>query len=155
MAVSELKDIDRGWREAIRSMTEAAKLPNAHVVVGWPEKAGMHGDGPMTVAEIARRHEFGIGVPRRSMLADTVEINAAKYTEATRKIGIGITMGRTTVRRGLDMLGVMIKGDVQKRIAAGISPPNSPRTIRAKGSSVPLIDTGQMRSALDHEVRGA
>jgi hypothetical protein len=155
VAVAELKDVDRGWREAIRTMTEAAKLPSAHVVVGWPEKAGLHGSGPMTVAEIAALHEFGLGVPRRSMLAATFELNAAKYSDAMRKIGNGVTTGRIDVRRGLDLLGIMVVGDVQKRIAAGIAPPNSPRTIKQKGSSIPLIATGQMRQALDHEVRGA
>ena len=32
-------------------------------------------------------------------------------------------------------------------------PPNSPRTIAAKGSDSPLIDTGEMRKAITHVVR--
>ena len=153
----ELKDIDLGWRDAIVAMAAAAQKPNAHVTVGWPTKAGQHQGSTLTVAQIAAVHEFGIPgrIPMRSMLRATTELNAAKYTEALRKIGIGIAYGRIDLRRGLDLLGIMIKGDVQKRIAAGIPPPNAPSTIKAKGSSTPLIDTGQMRSALDHEVVGA
>jgi hypothetical protein len=152
----ELKDIDRGWRETIQKMAAAAQKPGAHVTVGWPATAGQHAGSSMSVAEIAAQHEFGTArIPQRSMLRATVEIYEHKYTEALRKIGIGITAGRIDLKGGLDLLGVMIKGDVQKRIAAGIMPPNAPSTIARKGSSTPLIDTGQMRNAIEHEVRGA
>ena len=32
-------------------------------------------------------------------------------------------------------------------------PPNSPRTIRRKGSDQPLVDTGEMRKAITYVVR--
>jgi hypothetical protein len=151
-----LKDIDRGWRQAIQSMAAAAQKPGAHVTVGWPAGGPQHAGSGMSVAEVAAQHEFGTArIPQRSMLRATCEIYADKYTEALRKIGIGITYGRIDLKGGLDLLGAMIKGDVQKRIAAGIMPPNAPSTIKRKGSSTPLIDTGQMRNALEHEVRGA
>ena len=138
-------------------MAAAANKQGAHVTVGWPASAGTHRGSHLTVAEIASIHEFGIPgrIPERSMIRATCEMNSAKYAEAVRKIGIGITFGRTDLRRGLDLLGVMIKGDIQQRIAAGIAPPNAPSTIKRKGSSTPLIDSGQMRGGLDHEVRGA
>jgi hypothetical protein len=150
-----LKDIDKGWREAIQSMAAAAQKPDAHVTVGWPASAGQHHSG-MSIAEVAAQNEFGTSrIPQRSMLRATVEIYAHKYQDALRKIGIGITHGRIDLKGGLDLLGVMIKGDVQKRIAAGIMPPNALSTIKRKGSRTPLIDTGQMRNALEHEVKGA
>lgn len=156
MAHGELKDTDLGWREALKAMANAAGKPDAQVVVGWPARAGKHARAAMTVAQLAAVHEFGTArVPQRSMLAATYDQNQSRYAEAARKIGIGITYGRIELRRGLDLLGVMIKGDIQRRIAAGIPPPLSPRTIARKGSSTPLIDTGQLRGSLDHEVRGA
>jgi hypothetical protein len=151
-----LKDVDKGWRQAIQSMAAAAQKPGAHVTVGWPAGGPQHAGSSMTVAEVAAQHEFGTArIPQRSMLRATVEIYEHKYTEALRKIGIGITHGRIDLKGGLDLLGTIIKGDVQKRIAAGIMPPNAPSTIKRKGSSTPLIDTGQMRNALEHEVKGA
>jgi hypothetical protein len=155
----EVTDIDRGWRQSVASMGLAAQHPAAHVVVGWPErKAGQqHRGSTMTVAQIAAVHEFGAparGIPERSMLRETIRIHDGKYRDAMRKIGLGITAGKIDQRRGLDLLGVMIKGDVQQRIAAGIAPALKPATVRRKGSSTPLIDTGQMRGSLDHEVRG-
>lgn len=156
----EVKDIDRGWQQAMRSMAAAAAKPGAAVLVGWPEKKGgqRHRKAPMTVAQLAAIHEFGLpsrGIPERSMVRATLRINDAKYREANRKIGIGITMGKMDQRKGLDLLGVMIKGDIQQRIAAGIDPLLKPATVKRKGSSTPLIDTGQLRGSIDHEVRGA
>lgn len=157
MAHGELKDVDRGWREAVQAMAAAANKQGAHVTVGWPESSGVHRNSQLTVAQIAAIHEFGLPprIPERSMIRATYEQNSARYAEAVRKIGIGISFARTDLRRGLDLLGSMIKGDIQRRIAAGVPPPNAPSTIKRKGSSTPLIDTGQMRAALDHEVRGA
>lgn len=151
-----LTDTDMGWRQALQSLAAAAGKPDAQVVVGWPASSGMHGESGLTVAQVAAFHEFGTSrIPRRSMLADTYDQNAERYADAARKVASGIILGRVDLRRGLDLIGVMIKGDVQRRIAAGITPPLSPVTIARKGSSQPLIDTGQMRGALDHEVRGA
>jgi hypothetical protein len=152
----ELKDVDMGWRAALKALAQAAGKPDAHVVVGWPASSGQHRRSGMSVAQIAAVHEFGTArVPQRSMLAATYDQNEAKYADAARKVATGVLLGRTDLRRGLDLIGVMIKGDVQRRIAAGVPPPLSPVTIARKGSSTPLIDTGQMRAALDHEVRGA
>lgn len=157
-AKGALTDRDLGWRDMLRALAAAAGTPNAQVVVGWPAKAGQHRRSNLSVADIAMIHEFGCparNIPKRSMLAATYDLNAERYADATRKIANGILYNRIDLKRGLDLVGVMIKGDVQKRIAAGVPPPNSPRTIARKGSSTPLIDTGQMRAALDHEVRGA
>lgn len=151
----EIKDIDRGMRAALATMAAAAAKPGAHVNVGWPASAGAHVSG-ITLSQLAVIHEYGTArTPQRSMLRATMEIYQDRYIEALRKIGIGIAHGRIDLQRGLDLLGVMIKGDVQKRIAAGIMPPNAASTIKRKGSSTPLIHTGQLRTSIEHEVKGA
>jgi hypothetical protein len=43
-------------------------------------------------------------------------------------------------------------GVIKQRIANGIAPPNSPYTIARKGSSKPLIDTGQLRNSITYQV---
>ena len=153
---SELIDRDYGWARTVRSMAAAAAQPDAHVIVGWPTGGPTHVDSALGVSAIAMINELGNArIPARSMLGATFDQNSAKYEDAMRKIGIGITLGRIVLRRGLDLLGVMIKGDVQRRIQSGVPPPNAPSTIKRKGSSRPLINTGQMLQSIDHEVRGA
>ena len=48
----------------------------------------------------------------------------------------------------LNKLGILAQGDIQAEITSLMTPALSPRTIRAKGSSKPLIDTGAMRQAV-------
>ncbi|HEV7717122.1 MAG TPA: hypothetical protein VGO53_16105 [Steroidobacteraceae bacterium] len=157
---SSLHDIDKGFRHIVHSMAVAAGSPDAHVVVGWPERTAgsprTDGSG-MTNAAIAAVHEYGAparGIPERSMLRGTADANQARYIEMTRLIARGVAEGRASLRQGLDLLGVTFKGDMQSRISDGIAPPNSPATIKRKGSSTPLIASGQMRQSIDHEVRG-
>lgn len=156
MPRGSFKDIDKGWRHIVESMAKAANKPGAHVVVGWPGKAGsqQYPAGDVTVAEVAAFNEFGTATtPARSMIAATCDLNSEKYKQTARTIADGIATGRVDLAKGLHILGVMIKGDIQSRINDGIPPPNSASTIARKGSSKPLIDTGLMKNSIDHEVR--
>lgn len=51
------------------------------------------------------------------------------------------------------LLGTYIVGLIKEEIAAGISPANSPLTVIRKGSSKPLIDSGQMINAITYKVQ--
>jgi hypothetical protein len=52
----------------------------------------------------------------------------------------------------LDRLGAKVAALLQNRISAGIDPPNSAATIARKGSSKPLVDTGQLKAAITWRV---
>jgi hypothetical protein len=55
-------------------------------------------------------------------------------------------------RQALGKLGVKAKGDIQAEITSLSSPPNSPVTIGLKGSSNPLIDSGEMRNSVTFKI---
>lgn len=57
------------------------------------------------------------------------------------------------MRQSLDRLGLMAAGDIQRRIADLRDPPNAASTVDRKGSSNPLIDTGEMRQKVSHKVQ--
>ena len=59
-----------------------------------------------------------------------------------------ITTGRSTVRRELKTIGMYLSGEVQKKIKNLRTPSNSAVTILRKGSSNPLMDTGQLRASI-------
>ena len=97
------------------------------------EDAKVHGKKASDVvpsnAEVAAWNHFGTEkVPARPFLDVAIVKNKAIVAGA---------------------MGAMAAGKVQQYIAdVFIPPPNSPRTIARKGSSHPLIDTGQMRQSI-------
>lgn len=117
------------------------------------EASNPDGSGKTTIGEIATINEFGIGVPERSFIRAWADENEPKNLEVLRKIGESVVTGKgPTPDQGLNQAGLRFVGDIQARISAGIGPPNAASTIARKGSSVPLIDTGQLRSSIRHKV---
>lgn len=109
---------------------------------------------PPTVGEIAAAHEFGLGVPKRSFLRDTVKINEHRIRHNLSVTTERVVSGEDTEERALRKFGVWFEGVVKQRIADGIPPKLHPITIRRKGSSKPLIDTGQLRNAVTSKLEG-
>ena len=113
-----------------------------------------------SVVEIGAIHEFGAGnVPERSFIRDTVDTYRAKYLKymgaSFRREVMDIAKSKSTPAESITLkrLGLMVEGDMKKRIAQGINPPLKPETIRKKKSSTPLIDTGQLRASIASEIR--
>ena len=52
----------------------------------------------------------------------------------------------------LDLVGRVAAADIQTKISSIYSPPLSPITIRRKGSSKPLIETGLMLASVSNAV---
>lgn len=92
------------------------------------------------------------GIPERPFLSNAMRDNRNAYRAAMRVSAKKILSGQTALRTVLSKLGAKAQGDVQGEITALSSPPNSAVTIARKGSSNPLIDTGEMRAAVTWKV---
>ncbi len=119
------------------------------VKVGLPS-----GKSPGDVIKIAVWNHWGTsrGIPPRPFLANAMRDNRGKYRRAMMKSARDVMLGNTALPTVLNKLGIMAQGDIQAEITALQSPPNAPNTIRQKGSSNPLIDTGRMRAAVTWDV---
>lgn len=91
---------------------------------------------------------WGGPIPERPFMRNAMRNNAAKYKAGLLKAAKGIILGETAMPAVLNKLGALAQGDIQSEITSLRSPPNSPVTIAIKGSSNPLIDTGEMRQAV-------
>ena len=144
-----------------KKLTEFAKKG---VYVGFPDSSGAHKrKGPkkskgeaqqaVSVAQVAAWNEFGtIHMPARPFMKQTVTENQDKVKELLWVAGQDVLNGvDTTV--ALNKVGVVAKALMQEQIDSGSFAPNAPSTIRMKGSSHPLIDTGQMRQSVNYVVR--
>lgn len=109
--------------------------------------------GPLTVAEVAAFHELGLGVPERSFVRAWFEANHQQVLQDLRAGLQQIVLGRLTPEQVTDLIGQKCVAGIRARIQSGIDPPLAESTIARKGSSTPLIDTGQLWSAISYEVR--
>lgn len=144
---------DRGYARLAQRLRASGK-PALTVGVHEDDGAEPHGQDGTTVAEVAAANEFGLGVPERSFIRSTLDENDAKYKELERRIGKAVVLGKLeSVEQGLEQLGALVVGDVQRKISSGVPPENAPSTVAAKGSSTTLVDTGQMRASVTSRVR--
>lgn len=153
MAKSSVTVRDRGY-EALRRALKSKATVSIGVFADEGSKVYEASDTKETVAEVATKHEFGLGVPERSFLRAWVDQNEAEIKTTIVKLFGEVVKGRSTPRMAFDQLGLWSVGQIQKRIADGIAPANSPKTIARKGSAVPLIDTGQLRSSITYKIIG-
>jgi hypothetical protein len=156
-------DRDRGWKHIQREIAKARNKPHVRVGVFGAEAARDH-DGIQNV-DVATINEFGvtfthpngaeITIPERSFIRGTVDVARRKISHMRRMLQDKVLTGALTQHQALEQLGLFVRGLIQARISAGIPPPNQPATIARKGSAKPLIDTGQLRTSIQSEVKGA
>lgn len=151
-----VKDTDRGYKKLVARIFQFG-APKISVGIHEADGAQPHGeDGGLKMIDIATIHEFGLGnVPQRSFIRAWFDENQERAREGLRRMLQSVVAGKRTPEQAIDTFAQWCVGQIQKRIAQGISPALSARRIAEKGSSVPLIDTGQLRSSITYEVYGA
>lgn len=159
VSVKVLKDIDP---KALDRLRQRLVGDNRVVNVGVPEgpnhveKSGeTYRLGGTSVAMIAAVHEFGSpsqGIPERPVYRVFVKKNRAKYVRLNRINLVKMLRGQMTAEQALGQLGEMAKGDVQTEIRSGVFEPLKEATKKRKGSSKPLIDTGQYIQSIAWEL---
>jgi hypothetical protein len=128
-----------------------------------PAPGAAESDEALTLIDVADWMEFGFTivhpngseeeVPARSFIRAWFDQAEPEMREDLRKLMRGVIAGTHTKEQVLNLLGLKAVGGIQKRIADGIDPPNAPSTIARKGSSKPLIASGQLRSGVSFAIR--
>lgn len=121
------------------------------VKVGFP--AGKV-DGDIVARAIWNHYGTSRGIPSRPFLLNAMRKNKNKYRNGMKISAKKILRGEASPETVVRKLGVLAQGDIQSEITTLRSPPNARSTIRQKGSSNPLIDTGEMRQAVTYKVDG-
>lgn len=148
-----LKDLGM---EAIKDTFK--KLSQAHVVVGYPGEGPVHEGSDMSVAAIAVVTEYGSpanNVPARPFMRQTWGRNRAE-TKLKAQLAFGMAVRQKwSVRDSLQRLGLFYEDKVRDTIDNGSFEALAQTTIDRKGSSKPLIDTGDLRRRVATKVVGA
>jgi len=153
---------------------ELQYLASHQVEIGIFADASRDGAVPMLV--IAAANEFGAKIPKRqARFEDLDDENPEKWIiipersylrawfdenvdvlQATMERLIGqVVEGKISGRAALETIGGYVVTHVQAYMVDLKTPPNAPSTIARKGSSNPLIDTGQLKDAITWRVVGA
>lgn len=150
---------DRGWK---RIQGEIKKMKNSFVKVGVLSDSGSYEateGGAANLADVATFMEFGFTVRGgsyfvlpRPFLRQAFDNNIDKIKDFISKEQDAIYRGASSTSRSLEKLGLFFAAKVKAEITDGKFPPNAPSTIKEKGSSKPLIDTGRLRASINHEV---
>ena len=144
--------VDHGYKVLMESVAGLSEPTS--IAVGVLERDAQTEDGAVTVLDVGTWNEFGtVGIPSRSFIRDWVDGNRKRAQGILKKLLQRVIAGELTEDAALEQFGAWAKGEIQVRIARGVPPPNAASTVKRKGSSTPLIDTGILRSSIDYEVR--
>lgn len=143
---------DTGWKKILAKAKELSAGPYV--------KVGVFGGGRN--AELAVIHEYGApeaNIPERSFIRRTFA--NSEVVDAKNKMCAGlmkkIVEEDMSVGQALGQLGAFGAAQVKNTIVSGdgVPPPLKEATIARKGSSRPLVDTGQMLNSITWQVVGA
>ena len=130
------------------------------VKVGLPDDPALDSDGKFsgqTLGEVALINEFGSQdghVPERPAWRMGLAHGQKDFNRLNAVNLKLVAEGKKTHRQALEELGLMGASRVKVKILDGDFEPNAPSTIAKKGSSHPLIDTGQEKNSVTWEVIG-
>ena len=126
---------------------------NSGVFVGVP--AGNSDEDGTPLAVIAAANEFGTSrIPERSFLRVPLRASQQDFANVFRNQLPLVAQGELTLLQLMEQLGARAVSVSQGAISEGIQPANDPATVRQKGSSTPLVDTGRLRQSITYVVEG-
>lgn len=101
------------------------------------------------VAEVAKFQEFGtLKIPSRPFFRTAISSNQSKWVGFLKQN----LVSTKNLELSLNRVGELGRGDIVASIMKTNTPPNAEVTIKQKGSSKPLVDTGLMRSSVNFKV---
>lgn len=150
-----IKQKNPGWLEDLQKKYKSNKQLAIGYPIGTTGTSTKYPDGT-PVLLVAAANNFGApsrGVPAR----DFMDQGAVRALEKTGPITAAlipkVNAGGMTLEQLLDTLGPVAVAEFQQTIVDFDDPANSDATIKAKGSSNPLVDTSLMNQTLTHIVR--
>lgn len=147
----KIQDIDRGWN-AIK--TNLKKGNGSFTKVGVQQGATHRNNklgGTSDLVVIVAANEFGTRkIPSRPALRQAFDVNKKEMTSVTEMLYGRVLDRKISIKTGLGLLGEWMSDKMKLQITKLRKPPNAPATVERKGSSNPLIDTGQYRASISH-----
>ena len=114
-------------------------------------------DNNFTVAQVAARHEFGVGVPKRSFLKSTFELKQKEVGGFITKDFNLVFERRIVAKQAMGRIGIFARNLVLRAFSTGgfgMWPELAPATVKKKGVPTILVETGTLKQSIQWEVVG-
>lgn len=146
-----VKVTDRITPDGVKFQKMLKELADKEVRVGFQHGKATEEDGT-DICDIAAWNELGtVHIPARPFLRQSVDDNLSKINSFLQEKKRDLVRG-ASAEQALKEIGIFQKDLIQEKITDGDFKPNAPSTVRKKGSSKPLIDTGRMRQSVNYEI---
>lgn len=135
--------LEAAIKELDRKQVKVGYFPTARYPDGKP------------VAGVAVVQEFGsvkLRIPPRPTFGPAIEGSRQMQRDAIAASVRRSVAGTQTVEQGMEQLGAAVVGEIQTAISELIEPKLKPVTIRRKGNSKPLVDTGMLLQSVTYVV---
>lgn len=143
---------DRMTAEGRRFQKMLEELAEKEVRIGFQHGEATEEDGT-DICDVAAWNELGTErMPSRPFLRKSVDENGERINSFLRSKKDDIVRG-VPAERILNEIGIFQKDLIQEKITEGSFEPNKESTVRKKGSSKPLIDTGRMRQSVNYVIQ--
>jgi len=140
-------DKDLGFKRIVREVKRTSK---SYTEVGF-QGDKKEASGKARIVDVAVFNEFGTeNIPSRSFMRTAFDRVQSQLDRLITNLYRRLLLGEIGTAKSLKIIGEYMKSEVQKQIDMTLEPSNSPSTIKQKGSSHPLIDTGQMKQSITH-----
>lgn len=149
------EDIDRGYKKILSELKAIEQEPFVKIGILKDEKHDSKSGDGASLLTIASVHEFGAPskkIPERSYLRSTADKNSKRIQNHITRGYDDIIKGKDSVLNVLTKIGILVQSLVQQKITSLREPALKESTVKRKGSSNPLIDTGQLRQSIRYEV---
>jgi len=113
-----------------------------------------HSEG-ITVFQIGMIHEFGVpekNIPRRSFIRVPIENNIKEITKLIENNHRLVSENAMSAKVALDRIGIKAQNTIKESFRNNDWKPLKRATVKRKGSSRPLIDTGQLIGSISYIV---
>lgn len=153
---ARFSDKDHGYAELVKRVVGMKPVSIATGLLAKDGEKAAFGSKELSLIEVAVVNHFGSSdghIPARRFITDWFDANESHLREMLVTLMRQAVKGDLTREQVLNQMGAYCVGSIQENIAKGVPPPNAPSTIAKKKSSTPLVNTGQLRSAMSFEVR--
>lgn len=150
MAV-KIKEKDKGFAKLVASLGEMG-----HVTIGVQGKEAdeKYEDSDVTVGYVAKIHELGLGVPKRSWLLSHLDANEGRMKREAGALMRAVLARRKTRNQALIEMGFKWTKEIRDQVAEGRvdGPPLAQSTRDKKGHGIKLVETYRFHNAITYKV---